>query len=117
MAGSVVYSIKISSTIICDVCLNSVLWQGSDHHPYSLVTEMRNYKDKNLVEVSDDCFKAIAKSEITFKEIRHDLCEAKINMIDFLVKQMEYGWLQYSHMPLYHTQNSKEVFYYEATDI
>lgn len=93
MAGSILHSIKIGSTIICDVCFNSVLWQGRDRHPYSFVTEMKNYKDNNLIEVSDDCFKAIAKSEITFREIRHDLCESvKFNIVDFLIDQMKYVW-------------------------
>lgn len=64
-----------------------------DCHSYSLVTKMKNYKDCNLIEVSDDCFKAIAKSEITFREIRHDLCEtSKINIVSFLIEQMKYVW-------------------------
>lgn len=93
MAGSVLHSIKIGSSTICDLCFNSVLWQEKGRHPYSLVTEMKNYTDNNLIEVSDDCFKAIAKSKITFREIRHDLCKAiKINIVDFLIEQMKYVW-------------------------
>jgi len=93
IAGRVLHSIKIGSTTICNVCLSSVLWQEKDRHPYSFVVEMRNYGNNNLMEVSDDCFKAIVKSEITFREIRHDLCAVtKINTVKFLVEQMEYVW-------------------------
>lgn len=54
---------------------------------------MKNYKDYNLIKVSDDCFKVIAKSEITFREIWHDLCEtSKINIVNFLIEQMKYVW-------------------------
>lgn len=123
MAGSVLHSIKIGSTTICDVCFNTVLWQGRDRHPYhvhSLVTKMKNYKDYNLIEVSDDCFKTIAKSEITFREIRHDLCETgKINIVSFLIEQMKYVWDD-CNIPTCHSitkKNFKEILYYETTDI
>lgn len=75
MVGSVVHSVKISSMKVCDTCLNSVQWKGSGHHPYALLVELRNYKDNSLIEVSDNCFRAIMKSEIAFREVRDDLCD------------------------------------------
>lgn len=93
MAGYVVHSIKISSMKVCDTCLLSVQWKGSGHHPYAQVVQLRNYKDNSLIEVSDECFKAIIKSEIVFREVRDDLCDVvHIDIINFLVSQMEYVW-------------------------
>lgn len=93
IAGSVIHSIKISNMKVCDTCLNSVQWKRSDHHPYALLVELRNYKDNSLIEVSDDCFKAIMKCEITFREVRDYFCDITyINIVNFLVSQMEYVW-------------------------
>lgn len=89
MAWSVLHRVPHKNKFV--TCFNSVLWQGRNRHPYSLVTEMKNYRDNNLIEVSDNYFKAIAKLEITFRKIRHDLCETiKINIMDFLIEQMKY---------------------------
>lgn len=54
----------------CDTCFNAVLWQGPSNHPYGFVTHLHSYKDTSLYKVSDDCFKAIMKSEITFRQLR-----------------------------------------------
>ncbi|XP_026829881.1 uncharacterized protein LOC113563051 [Ooceraea biroi] len=93
MAGYIVHSIKNSSMKVCDTCLSSVQWKASGHHPYARLVELRNYKDNSLIEVSDDCFRAIIKSEITFREVRDDLCDVTyIDIINFLMMQMEYVW-------------------------
>lgn len=89
IAGSVVHSIKCINMKICDDCFNSVLWNGEGYHPYSIIVQMRSYKEKSLLYVSDPCFKAIMKTEITFRSLKDTLTKAKdMNIVDFLVEEL-----------------------------
>ncbi|XP_071579887.1 uncharacterized protein [Temnothorax nylanderi] len=92
IAGAVIRSIKkVYNT--CDVCFNAVLWQGPNNHPYGFVIDLHDYKDGKLYKVSDDCFKAIMKAEITFRQLRDTLKTVTyINIINFMVEKLQYVW-------------------------
>lgn len=65
IAGAVICSVKKITIFMIFVLL--LYWQGPNNHPYEFVIDLDNYKDNNLYKVSDNCFKAIMKSEITFR--------------------------------------------------
>lgn len=91
IAGAVVHSVKCTNMTICDNCFNSVLWQGEEHHPYSILVQMRSYTENGLLYVSDACFKAFIKSEITFRHLKDILIKAKdMNIVNFLVEELQY---------------------------
>lgn len=92
IAGAVVHSVK-NTMKICDTCYKSVLWQDKDSHPYSVIVNLRSYKEDSLCKVSDSCFKAIMKAEITFRELRDSFVKTEhIQIINFLVEKMLYVW-------------------------
>lgn len=100
IAGSVVHSIKCINMKICDDCFNSVLWNGEGYHPYSIIVHLRSYKEKSLLYVSDPCFKAIIKAEITFRSLKDTLTK-DMNIVDFLVEELQYVW-EMANIPLCH---------------
>lgn len=92
IAGAVVHSVQTTMKI-CDTCYTSVLWQDTDSHPFSIIVNLRSYKEDSLCKVSDSCFKAIMKAEITFRELRDSFVKAEhIQIINFLVEKMLYVW-------------------------
>lgn len=87
---------------ICDDCFNSVLWNGKGYHPYFIIVQMRSYKEKSLLYVSDPYFKVIMKAEITFRSLKDTLTKAKnMNIVDFLVEELQYVW-EMANIPLCH---------------
>ncbi|XP_036147613.1 uncharacterized protein LOC118647242 isoform X1 [Monomorium pharaonis] len=107
IAGSVVRSVKCINIKICDDCFKSVLWNGKKYHPYSIIVQMRSYTENSLLHVSDPCFKAIMKSEITFRHLKDTLTKAKdMNIVNFVVKELEYVW-EGANIPLCHDITTK----------
>ena len=93
IAGSVLDSIRKMNITVCDICFNSVLWKGEGCHPYGLLVEIRQYKENSLIAVSDDCFRAILKAEVAFREVRQALMEVQhFDIVKFLVEKMSYVW-------------------------
>lgn len=93
MAGAVIISLKKLKLKLCDLCLNAVLWKGEGHHALAIVVQLRNYKENCLVEVSDECFRAILKTEITFREMRDVLRNVEhVHVLNFLVSNLMYVW-------------------------
>lgn len=92
IAGAVINSVKRYYNI-CDICFNAVLWQGPNDHPYAFVIDLHSYKDNNLYKVSNSCFKAIMKAEITFRQLRDTLkTVTHVKIINFMVQQLQYVW-------------------------
>lgn len=92
IAGAVVHSVK-KTMKVCDTCYKCVLWQDADPHPFSIVVDLRSYGDNSLCRVSDSCFKAIMKAEITFRELKDSFEKIKeIRIIDYIVEKILYVW-------------------------
>lgn len=92
MAGAILRSVK-KNYKICNTCINSVLWHENEPHPLSLVVHLKNYAPDTLVEVSQNCFKAIMKCEITFRKMRSAFLSAKsINIVYCFVEGLLYVW-------------------------
>ncbi|CAL1682466.1 unnamed protein product [Lasius platythorax] len=107
IAGSVLHSVKCISMKICDNCFNSILWKGEGHHPYSIIVQMRSYKERSLLYVSDACFKAILKAEITFRNVIDTLIDAKnMDIVNFLAEELEYVW-EKENIPVWHDITKK----------
>lgn len=78
---------------VCDTCYKSVLLQDTESHPFSMIVDLRSYKDNSLCKVSDVCFKAILKTEVTFRELRDLFAKIEyIKIINFLVEKTLYVW-------------------------
>lgn len=93
IAGAVVPSIKRLNMKICDNCFQSILWNGDERHSLSSLVQMRSYNEKSLLYVSDPCFKAIMKSEITLRNFKDILFNTKdINIVEFLTTELQYVW-------------------------
>ena len=107
IVGSVIHSLKKKNVKLCSTCIEAVRWHGEGHHPLSLVVQLRNYKEGALVEVSDVCFKAILKAEITFRQTR-DVLETveHLDVLDFLVNKLMYVW-ESSNIPSCHDISRK----------
>lgn len=92
LAGAVINSIKKNYNV-CDNCFNAILCQGPNDHQYAFIVNLHSYKDNSLYKVSNICFKAIMKSEITFRQLRETLKTIEhVKIIDFLVQQLFYVW-------------------------
>ena len=93
MAGSVMRSLKNMNITTCETCFNSLLWHEEGNHPCSIVLDLMEYKDGALFAVSESCFKATLKAEITFRQMRDILTDAEhIDVVRFLVDALQYVW-------------------------
>ncbi|XP_026824274.1 uncharacterized protein LOC113561682 [Ooceraea biroi] len=107
IVGSVVHSIKCTNMTVCDKCFTGVLWKGEGHHPYSFIVKMRSYEENSLLCVSDSCFKAILKTEITFRNLADTLIQLKdMNIVQFLTAEVQYVW-EGANIPLCHNISTK----------
>ena len=95
LAGAVLRSLKRINVKLCATCTSAVLWRGEGHHPCAIAVQLRNYKvtSSTLVGVSDDCFRAIVKTEITFREMRNVLASVEhFDILEFMVSNLMYVW-------------------------
>lgn len=106
IAGAVVHSVK-KTMKVCDTCYKSVLWQDTGSHPFSIIVDLRSYKDDSLCKVSESCFKVITKAEITFRELTDSFAKTEhVQIINYLVEKMHYVW-KHANIPQCHDITTK----------
>lgn len=92
----------------CD-CVQVLSWQGSSHHTFAAVVLERNYKEGALLEVSDECFRAIVKCEINFRILRGSLLKEKnVDVVKELCKKSTYVWKSIA-CPLCHSDITEKL--------
>jgi len=107
IAGSVLRSLKKINISVCDDCYQSVLWHGEEQHPFAMVLGLKEYKKGCLLQVSDECFQAILKAEVTFRNVRDVLKTFRhVHSVQFLVDRLQYVW-EGSTVPSCHDITSK----------
>lgn len=106
MAESAVHNMK-NVYSVRDTCYNALLWQEEEPHPYAILVQCNAYRDHCLTEVSEETFKAIWKTELTFRFVREDLMKTKnVNVYDVLVNGLQYVW-ELSAVPQCHNITNK----------
>ena len=106
-AGSTLRSLKKMNISKCSDCLDALTWRGDGSHPYALMMGLLEQKTGCLLSVSDECFQAALKAEVTFRRSREVLRTVQhINAVTFLVNQLMYVW-EGTRVPSCHNITSK----------
>jgi len=94
MAGSVIAAIIKARATVCERCIDATKWTGETRHPFSVVTqakeytELRSCEQKLQIYVSDFVFHAILTAEISFRLYREKHASFSMQMCCNILKRI-----------------------------
>ena len=94
MAGAALFSLTKVHHLSKDCpCVVSLMFEGPCHHPFSMVTLEKNYREGAQLEVSDQCFVALVECEIIFRLLRTAILKEKeIDVVQTVCDRAKYVW-------------------------